>query len=187
MKLFSLFTRFRRRTKLFVFVFFVGLLLLSGYLQIAFAILIQGPAISRWHSDHIRISNERDGFDITFQSYPAEPPVEVDRDLPIPPIIHHILLGRSNRRNETLTACRASCIEMHPQYEFRFWNDETAEGFVAQEFPEMLDTWHSYRYLIQRADSLRYMVLYKYGGTQYLNGEKLDLVNNWTVLVRYFP
>ncbi len=53
---------------------------------------------------------------------------------------------------------------MHPQYEYRFWNDRNAEEFVAREFPEMLDTWNSYRYRIQKVDSLRYMVLYAYGG-----------------------
>ena len=53
---------------------------------------------------------------------------------------------------------------MHPQYEFKFWTDKNAEEFVTREFPEILDTWHSYRHLIQKADSLRYMVLYTYGG-----------------------
>jgi len=162
---FSLSTRHRRRTKLLLtFATFLVLFLISGYLQITFAILIQGPAISRWHSDHIRISKERDGFDITFRSYPEEPEVEVNRNLPIPPILHHIFLGRNHRRNDTLTLCRASCMDMHPQYDFMFWDDDNSKEFVAQEFPEILPTWNSYPHLIQRADSLRYMVLYKYGG-----------------------
>lgn len=161
----ALSARYRRRQKLFLgsAVLFI-LLLFHGYLKFAFAILIQGPAISLWQSDHIRLSKERDGFDITFKSYSAQPTAVVDRNFPVPPVLHYIHLGPPSRRNKTLTACRASCMDMHPQYEFRLWTDENADEFVAREFPEMVDTWNSYRYRIQRADSLRYMVLYVYGG-----------------------
>lgn len=154
----------RRQTLLLGSILFLILLFFYSYLKIVFAILIQGPFISRWQSDHLRLSNGRDDFDITFNSYPAQPVPVVDRNLPVPPILHHIRLGSSSRHNETLTACRDSCLAMHPQYEFKFWTDENAEEFVIGEFPEMLDTWNSYRYLIQKADSLRYMVLYVYGG-----------------------
>lgn len=161
----TLSARYRRRQRLLLgFAVLFILLLFRGYLKITLAILIQGPAISRWQSDHIRLSKERDGFDITFKSYPAQPAAVVNRNLPVPPIIHHILLGPPSRSNETLTDCRASCMDMHPQYEFMFWNDENAAEFVAQEFPGTVHTWNSYRYRIQRADSLRYMVLYVYGG-----------------------
>jgi len=165
--------KYRRRQKLVLgFVLLLFLILCHGYFKIVFAILIQGPFISRWWSDPIRLSNERDGFDITLSSYPAHPAVEVDRSLPVPPIIHHIHLGSSSSRNETLAACRESCLDMHPQYEFKLWTDKNAEEFVTREFPEILDTWHSYRHLIQKADSLRYMVLYTYGGES--SGQRED-------------
>lgn len=154
----------RRQKLLLGIALLLSLLLVYDYLRIAFAILIQGPAISRWRSDHIHLSKERDGFDITFQSYSAQPPAVVDRTLPIPPTIHHIFLGGNTSRNETLAACLASCVSMHPQYEFMFWDDEKAVEFVATEFPEIAKTWNSYRYLIQKADSLRYLILYVHGG-----------------------
>lgn len=157
--------KYRRRQKLILgSVLLLILVFFHGYLKIVFAILIQGPFISRWRSDHHRLSNDRDGFDITFNSYPTQPNLEIDRSLPVPAILHHIYLGSSSQRNETLAACYESCLSMHPHYESKFWNDNNAEEFVAREFPEMLDMWNSYRYLIQKADSLRYMVLYVYGG-----------------------
>lgn len=158
--------KYRRRQKLVLgsILLLILLFFFHNYLKIIFTILIQGPFISRWRSDHLRLSNERDGFDITLSSYPVQPAVEVDRSLPVPPILHHIYLGSSSQRNETLTACFESCLSMHPQYESKFWTDRSAEEFVAREFPEMLDMWNSYRYLIQKVDSLRYMVLYVHGG-----------------------
>lgn len=35
---------------------------------------------------------------------------------------------------------------------------------IAEKFPWFLDTWFKYPYNIQRADVLRYFVLYEYGG-----------------------
>jgi inositol phosphorylceramide mannosyltransferase catalytic subunit len=136
-------------------------------LEAPFNILIRGPAISLWRSDYLRLSQERDGFDITFQSYDAFPPAEVNRTLPVPPIIHHIFLGPNDWtlfRNGTLTACRQSCMDMHPGFEFKFWNDSNAEEFIHARFPGTLETWKSYPHLIQKADSLRYMVLHEFGG-----------------------
>ena len=46
----------------------------------------------------------------------------------------------------------------------KFWTDESALDFVAQNYPSYLDTYTSYRHPIQRADALRYFVLYHFGG-----------------------
>ena len=54
---------------------------------------------------------------------------------------------------------------MHPGYNFTMWTDAVAGDFVAREYPNMIKTWQSYRYTIQKADSIRYMIMYKYGGT----------------------
>ena len=148
--------------------------LLYPFFGITFNILIRGPAISFWQSDRLRLSQAKDGFDITFESYTTEPlkqlqPLYPDPVNPVPPMIHHIFLGPSDwraHRNGTLLACQKSCLEMHPAYRFMFWDDLNAEDFVSTMFPgDVYKTWRRYPHVIQKADSLRYMVLYVYGGT----------------------
>ncbi|PVH16934.1 uncharacterized protein CXQ87_004492 [Candidozyma duobushaemuli] len=57
-----------------------------------------------------------------------------------------------------------ACVEMHPDYQYILWTDDTARQFIAQEFPWFLSTWDSYPYPIQRADAIRYFALAHYGG-----------------------
>jgi len=44
------------------------------------------------------------------------------------------------------------------------WTDELSRQFIAKEYPWFLQTFDSYPYPIQRADAIRYFVLYHYGG-----------------------
>lgn len=51
---------------------------------------------------------------------------------------------------------------MHSEY--MLWTDATAREFIAEYYPWFLDTFDGYTYPIQRADVIRYFVLYHYGG-----------------------
>ena len=44
------------------------------------------------------------------------------------------------------------------------WTDASSREFIAKEYPWFLDTFDGYTYPIQRADAIRYFVLYHYGG-----------------------
>ena len=44
------------------------------------------------------------------------------------------------------------------------WTDATSREFIAKEYPWFLDTFDGYTYPIQRADAIRYFILYHYGG-----------------------
>jgi inositol phosphorylceramide mannosyltransferase catalytic subunit len=44
------------------------------------------------------------------------------------------------------------------------WTDEGSRDFIAEHYPWFLDTFNGYRYPIQRADAIRYFVLFHYGG-----------------------
>lgn len=46
----------------------------------------------------------------------------------------------------------------------QFWTDESSLTFVAENYPSYLDTYTSYPHPIQRADALRYFILYHFGG-----------------------
>ena len=44
------------------------------------------------------------------------------------------------------------------------WTDADSREFIAKEYPWFLDTFDAYTYPIQRADAIRYFILYHYGG-----------------------
>ena len=49
-------------------------------------------------------------------------------------------------------------------YTFKFWTDEMNLQLVKESYPSLLETYIGYEYPIQRADSIRYMILHKFGG-----------------------
>ena len=59
---------------------------------------------------------------------------------------------------ETFSFC-----ELH-NYEYKLWNLDDCEQLIKNDFPEYLQLWNEYIYPIQRADFIRYCILYKYGG-----------------------
>ncbi|CAM4910823.1 unnamed protein product [Rotaria socialis] len=57
-----------------------------------------------------------------------------------------------------------SCRSFHPNYQYRLWSDKSARLLIEKEFPCLLSTFDEYPYDIQRADVIRLVVLYVYGG-----------------------
>ena len=52
----------------------------------------------------------------------------------------------------------------HPDWEYKFWTDESARAFIQAEYPWFLSHFDGYKFPIQRADAIRYFALYHYGG-----------------------
>ncbi|KAK4178126.1 hypothetical protein QBC36DRAFT_110999 [Triangularia setosa] len=130
----------------------------------------------KWRQDAstFYLSVGKDGFDVTFESYPANQTSAVtglvgeegyeDR---VPGILHHIALGPQENQKEGWEEARERCVELHPGWETMLWTDEKADELVREHYPEMLGLWEGkdgYKYGIQRVDALRYIVLYRYGG-----------------------
>lgn len=57
-----------------------------------------------------------------------------------------------------------SWLEHHPDWEYWLWTDDTAGQLIADKYPHLLNTYFGYTEPIRRADALRYIVLYEYGG-----------------------
>ncbi|CAF0956517.1 unnamed protein product [Rotaria sordida] len=57
-----------------------------------------------------------------------------------------------------------SCRELHSNYKYYLWTDKEARRLIEKEFPCILSTFDSYPYDIQRADVIRLVALYVYGG-----------------------
>lgn len=80
----------------------------------------------------------------------------------IPKIIHQTY--KDKNVPEKWRAGQQACIDLHPDYEYILWTDESARNFIAKEYSWFLPTWDSYPYPIERADAIRYFVLDHYGG-----------------------
>jgi len=124
------------------------------------------PLIFTFGDSSMRLSSERDHFDVTFANYSSipDPATAHDPSYPVPPIIHNIFLGPRRKLPPAWEVAGEACRQYHPGFTFEFWDDERAEEFVQREYPNIWPTWNGYRYHIQRADSLRYMILHHYGG-----------------------
>lgn len=80
----------------------------------------------------------------------------------IPRIIHQTYKTRELPEHWKQTP--DSWKEHHPTWKYIFWDDKRCRALVAKHFPKYLKIFDSYPYPIQRADSIRYMMLYMYGG-----------------------
>lgn len=57
-----------------------------------------------------------------------------------------------------------SIIQMNPKWIYVLITDEDAEKIVRENFPHVLPKFKAFRHGISRADAIRYMILYLYGG-----------------------
>ena len=83
----------------------------------------------------------------------------------IPKILHQVYLGWDNQPMPVhWKKPQKSCIDLHSDWQYMFWTNETAHNLLLNEYPWFIDTWNDYKYPIQRADSIRYFILERYGG-----------------------
>lgn len=55
-------------------------------------------------------------------------------------------------------------LSMHPDWDYHLWTDEENLHFVAENFPEHLQMYQAFPKPIMRADCIRYMLMYQFGG-----------------------
>ncbi|XP_052815388.1 uncharacterized protein LOC128242323 [Mya arenaria] len=55
-------------------------------------------------------------------------------------------------------------VNMNANWTYYFWTDVSARNLVKERHPNLLDIWDKYKRNIMRADALRYVVLYEFGG-----------------------
>jgi len=54
--------------------------------------------------------------------------------------------------------------KFHPTWEYKLWTDEDNRQLIESKFNWFLPIYDSYPYNIQRADAVRYCILYEFGG-----------------------
>jgi mannosyltransferase OCH1-like enzyme len=54
--------------------------------------------------------------------------------------------------------------ELHPSFQYILWDKAKCREFIKEHFNFFLPIYDGYQYNVQRADSIRYFILYHYGG-----------------------
>lgn len=54
--------------------------------------------------------------------------------------------------------------KLNPEWQYYFWTDESARKLIKERHPYLLHMWDTYYNPMNRADALRYVVLYEFGG-----------------------
>ena len=57
-----------------------------------------------------------------------------------------------------------SWTQLNPDWEYWFWTPQNVHALLKKHYPQLLDMYNSYPYDVQRADAMRYIVLYHFGG-----------------------
>jgi len=57
-----------------------------------------------------------------------------------------------------------SVRSINPTYNYKLWTDIENREFIASYYPWFLEKFDAYRHNIERADAVRYFLLYKFGG-----------------------
>ena len=91
-----------------------------------------------------------------FETFPLSGPLRVPR------IIHQT--WKNTEIPMKLTKWVKSWILKNPDYEYWLWTDESARALIADRHPYLLPTFDGYTEGIRKADALRYVVLYEFGG-----------------------
>ncbi|TID18145.1 hypothetical protein CANINC_003886 [Pichia inconspicua] len=80
----------------------------------------------------------------------------------IPKIIHQTY--KSNNIPNHWKNGQFQCQSLNNDYQYILWTDEMARDFIVQNYPWFTKTFDSYKFNIERADVIRYFILYHYGG-----------------------
>ncbi|PAA71557.1 hypothetical protein BOX15_Mlig026308g1 [Macrostomum lignano] len=80
----------------------------------------------------------------------------------IPKIIHQTFPTKMVYKN--YLPLINSCLTLNPDWQYYLWTDSDAEALIASKYPGFLSKYLSYKDNLERADSIRYIVLHHFGG-----------------------
>lgn len=89
-------------------------------------------------------------------------PTSADGRVRIPHIIHQTY--KDENIPEHYVKYIRSFVDRNPNWEYYFWTDDSARQLIKEKHPDMLELWDAFNDPINRADALRYVILYEYGG-----------------------
>jgi inositol phosphorylceramide mannosyltransferase catalytic subunit len=75
-----------------------------------------------------------------------------------------IQTGKDRNLSLTARAAATNLKLLHPEWEYRFFDDEEVERFIDGEFPQHRAIYDGFPKRIQRFDFFRYLAVYRFGG-----------------------
>lgn len=90
----------------------------------------------------------------------ARDPMEYEQK--IPRIIWQTM--KTNLVPAPMKSYADSWIDLNPEYEYRFFDDNDIISFLKTDFPDYLEGYRKLKYGASKADLWRYLIIYKYGG-----------------------
>lgn len=81
----------------------------------------------------------------------------------IPKIIHQFYEDPSGPP-KILASLSNTWKELHPDWEYCFWNKEAIEKFMIEHFSELIPVYNNFTHPVQRWNAMRYLILYHIGG-----------------------
>lgn len=117
---------------------FIALPILIFYHRLSVFLTLQYTYVAFTFLPHA-VLGDGDGWDLENLIPPDDAPEIVPR------IIHQVRLGDLGMKEKWIIA-NASCAELHPSSEWRFelWDTERADAFVAENYPDLLETYLGY-------------------------------------------
>jgi mannosyltransferase OCH1-like enzyme len=81
-----------------------------------------------------------------------------------PKIIHQIYGFWDKKIPKHIQSRIDNWKRLHPDYKYYLWDKKKSREFIKTKYNWFLKLYDSYEYQIQRADAIRYFILYHYGG-----------------------
>ena len=105
----------------------------------------------------------------------------------IPKIIHQTYKTKNiDDFPDLYKMCHYVVKELHPDFEYRLYDDDDIDFFVKSNFPEYYDSFSKLPRMIMKIDMFRYFLMYKDGGLyldlDYLMLKSFDLLDSSVVL-----
>lgn len=105
----------------------------------------------------------------------------------IPKIIHQTYRTKNiDDFPDLYKKCHDVVKELHPDFEYRLYDDDDIDFFVKSNFPEYYDSFSKLPRMIMKIDMFRYFLMYKDGGLyldlDYLMLKPFDLLDDSVVL-----
>lgn len=105
----------------------------------------------------------------------------------IPKIIHQSFIDRESiKKVFTYEYCQKKLLELHPDFEYRFYSDSDMEIVMKENFPDYYENWTSLPKHMMKVDMFRYFIMYLYGGIycdlDYLFLKKFDLFDKRCII-----
>lgn len=103
--------------------------------------------------------------------------------LKIPKIIHQVYDSREGSTiPDQLLEVSKTWKRNHSQWKYHFWDHNAIKAFLEEHYPGYMAPYFHLKYLLQRWDSIRYLIVYHYGGIyvdmNYESIEPLDKLLN---------